>query len=121
MTAVCHFQQAVSGSASQYFTVFTKQKAGHVTWYNVSVDVFYFYVVETVAVESLKCTIHTHVKQTVLVLYNAVDIITGHSVLYFLLFLQNMELVTIIFVQAVSGGYPYKTVMIQIYLARKTA
>ena len=55
------------------------------------------------------------------VLHHAIHIIAGHTVIARLLFLDNAELITIVAVQTVTGGYPYKTIMVLIDLSSETA
>ena len=87
MTAVCHFQQTMSGCSCQNFTVFSQKETCHVTWDNVFVEICNLYIIKTIAVIGLKCTIHTHIEQTVFVLYHAVHIVAGHAILCSQLFL----------------------------------
>ena len=121
MTAVGDFQQTMSGGSGHDVTILTQKETRHVTWDNVSVEVFYLYIMELVAVVSLERTVHTHVKQTVLVLCHTVHIVAGHTVLHRLFFLQDVELIAVVHVQTIACGDPYQAVVIEIYLTGEAA
>ena len=71
-------------------------------------------------VVGLQGSVHTYIKQPITVLHHAVDIVAGHAKVLASLFLQDMELVSVVAVQSVSGSYPYKSVAIQVDLRRET-
>ena len=121
MLAVNHLQQSVSGGSCQDVTVLAEQETGHIARHDRTVKSLYLHVVEDTAVVSLKGAIHTEVEQTVLVLSDTVHIVAGHPVLSFILFFNNVELVTVVPVKTITGGNPYKAVLIAVDLIGETA
>ena len=55
-----------------------------------------------------------------MVLHHAVDVVAGHTEVLTRLFLQDAELVTIVTVETIAGGHPYKSIAVEVYLCRKT-
>ena len=54
-----------------------------------------------------------------LILYDTVHIVTGHTSP--IVFLINMELVAVVSVQTIAGGRPDKPVVVKIYLVGEIA
>lgn len=111
-----HLHQTVSGGADEHLAVLAFQQAGDVAGNNLLVQVVGGDGTETLTVENLEGTVHADEETAIVVLCHAVDIVAGHAeVLASLLFIYT-ELVAVIAVQSITGGYPDETVFIQINL-----
>jgi hypothetical protein len=77
--------------------------------------------VETYTVIGLQSAIHADIEQSVTVLLDTVHIVAGHTSVLPLFLLENMKLVTIVFIESVAGGYPDEAVAIKVYLIGETA
>ena len=85
----------------------------------MSIQVVHLDVFELVVVIRLKSTVHADIEQTVAVLQNAVHVVAGHTDIG-RLFLDDLELIAVILVQAIAGGYPDKSVTVLIDLTGET-
>ena len=78
-------------------------------------------VVELATIVGLECSPHTHVEESVVVLLDAVDIVAGHSALLLILFLENAELVAVVFIESVSCSRPDESIVVEIHLTGEAA
>ena len=72
-------------------------------------------------VVGLQGAIHSEIEQSVVVLNDIVDIVAGHATLLGQFLFDNLELIAIVFVQAVARGNPDEPVAVEIDLTGKTA
>ena len=121
VAAVGDPEQSVARGAREDLAVAASEEARHIAGHHVTVEVLHLHVAEPVAVVGLQCSVHTQVEQAVLVLRDAVHVVAGHSLLLVLFLLDNVELVTVVFVEAVAGGHPDEAVAVEKYLAGETA
>ena len=77
-------------------------------------------LLELVVVKRLQGTIHTDVEQSVAILQDAVYIVARHAHVGFRLFLDDLELIAIIFIQSIAGSNPDKPVTVLIDLTGET-
>ena len=113
-------KKSMTRGSDQYFSVLPLQKAGDVRWHDMVLQVVYLDVLEAVAIKRLQGTIHTHIEKSVTVLHHAVDIVACHSQFRFLLFLKQSELITVIFVQSITGCHPDESIPIEVNLTDET-
>jgi hypothetical protein len=121
MFLIVNLQDAKAGSTYPYLTVLPYKEAGDIAVNAIPVQVFHLNGLEGVSVVNLQDTPHTQIEKTVLILYDTIHVVTGHAVpAAFFLFI-DMELIAVISVQAIPGGRPYKTIVVEIYLIGEIA
>ena len=113
-------EKSMTRGSDQYFSVLPLQETGDVGWHDMVLQVMHLDVFEAVAIERLQGTIHTHIEKSVTVLHHAVDIVTCHSQFRFLLFLKQSELITVIFIQSITGCHPDESIPIKVYFTDET-
>ena len=73
-------------------------------------------IMELFSVPGLEGTVHTEIEQAMTILDHTVHVVAGQRLVGLVLLFEDTELVTVVTVDAVSGGNPEESVLIKIHL-----
>ena len=118
---VSDLHNAKTGGSHEQVAVGPLQETGGIAVARLTLMVEEGDLMELLAVPRLQSAVHTEIEQAATVLNHTVHVVAGQRLVGLVLLLEDPELVTVVAVDAVTGGNPKKTVPVEIHLGHETA
>ena len=109
-----------SGGSRQHITIGAFEETCGITATLLTLQIGHRHIIKGTTVPSLQGTIHTEIEQAVTVLHKGVHVIARQGLVGIVLTTDDSELITVVTVDAITGGGPQETFTINIYLRDKT-
>ena len=116
-----HDKDAIARCADKHISILEQQDMGDVCGDGFSILVRQFYVVELGAVVDEKTSVGTQEDVAILILCDTVDVIGVEMMTPIVHFLEDLEVITIIDIEAIASGNPDETIRVLVNLCGKVA